>query len=393
LSDLNGSESVRLLLVEDDPGDAYLVQELLEEGREPINVTWVRNATSAQTAVAESSFDCALMDLGLPDSEGLGALIGLLARSPGLPVVVLTGLDDRHRGEKALEFGAQDYLTKAAVNADSLIRSIRYAIVRRRSDDAARRLLEAELAEAENARLERGLLARPILRDEKLQMASRYRPGGQRALLGGDFLDVVELEDGTVRAVIGDVCGHGPDEAALGVALRVAWRALVLADRGPEDTLACLHRVIETERQNDEAFATVCDIEIFRDRRHARVHLAGHPSPVVLTGSDAFPVVSSNQGPILGVFDDPSWAAEVMDLGAEWTLVAFTDGIIERRGESGRVLEPTELADSVRAIAPQVESLQGLADRLISDAGESGGVVLTDDIAVLMFSVSSRWSP
>ena len=64
-------------------------------------------------------------------------------------------------------------------------------------------------------------------------MVARYRPGRANALLGGDFYDVVETPDGTVHAVIGDVCGHGAAEAAIGVCLRVAWRSLVLAGETP----------------------------------------------------------------------------------------------------------------------------------------------------------------
>ena len=75
-----------------------------------------------------------------------------------------------------------------------------------------------------------GCCPKPLLRDDFVAGPAYYRPGRNLAVLGGDFYDVVEMPDGRVRAVIGDVMGHGPDEAALGVHLRVAWRSLVLAD-------------------------------------------------------------------------------------------------------------------------------------------------------------------
>src|SRR2546430_847508 len=89
-------------------------------------------------------------------------------------------------------------------------------------------------AEAGGAALERGLLRTPLLRTDAVECATYYQPGRNHAVLGGDFFDVVETTDGLVRAVIGDVMGHGPDEAALGIHLRVAWRTQVLAGT-PDD--------------------------------------------------------------------------------------------------------------------------------------------------------------
>ena len=138
---------IRVLLIEDDAGDAYLVRDLLETGPDAHELTWVQDMAEAGRIVG-STFDCALLDLGLPDSQGLDALHTLLELNPGLAVVVLTGLDDQPRGALALEQGAQDYLTKGSVNAETLARSLRYAIARRRGEDATQRLREAELTRA-----------------------------------------------------------------------------------------------------------------------------------------------------------------------------------------------------------------------------------------------------
>jgi hypothetical protein len=178
-----------------------------------------------------------LLDLGLPDAAGLDALQTILRLAPAAAVVVLTGLDDRQRGVDAVAAGAQDYLVKGEVDGLLLGRSVRYAVARKRADDAARRLFEAELRCAHNVRLERGLVPRPLLSDPDLVWVTRYRPRGGDSLLGGDFFDAVELADGTLRIVIGDVSGHGPDEAAVGVSVRIAWRSLVIA--GLDETRCC----------------------------------------------------------------------------------------------------------------------------------------------------------
>jgi serine phosphatase RsbU (regulator of sigma subunit) len=382
---------LRILLIEDDPGDAYLVRDFLENGSHDYEVTWVRDIAEASTALA-AGFDCALLDLGLPDSEGLSALHRLMEVSEGTPMVVLTGLDDQIRGDQALQVGAQDYLTKATVSRESLNRSIRYAIARQKGEEASRRLRDAELLGAENARLERGLLARPMLHDPSLRWATRYQPGGQRALLGGDFFDAIQLPNGAVRAIVGDVCGHGPDEAALGVALRVAWRALVLADQPPEVTMPALHRVVQAERQDDEIFATVCDLEIHPDRHRAHMHLAGHPSPILVTDDGAIELPVGARGPLLGAFDDSKWPVNEVELGTGWTLVIFTDGIIEWSNPQGDRFETTGLARLALDAMGEVRDLESLADRLISATAEAHGEPLSDDVALLLLSTSTRWS-
>ena len=319
---------VRVLLVEDDPGDALLVKELLSETDLAVEL---ERATSMADALPRlHQADCVLLDLALPDAFGLDGLQTLLAANSHVAVVVLTGLADRSRGALAVAIGAQDYLIKAEVDPSLLGRSIRYAIERRRADVATRRLLEANLRREANERIQRGLLPRPLLRSTDLEVATVYRPGGGGDVLGGDFYDAVELEDGTLRAVIGDVCGHGPDEAALGVCLRIAWRTLVVAGTAHDRVLPALDDLLVAERQHDETFVTVCDIAIRADRDAATVRLAGHPPPLLVRpGLGVWPDVAC--GPPLGVLAGQSWAAATTALGGPWAVLLYTDGLIEGR--------------------------------------------------------------
>ena len=102
-------------------------------------------------------------------------------------------------------------------------------------------------------------------------------------MLGGDFFDVVETADGRIRAVIGDVMGHGPDEAALGVHLRVAWRALVLADVPDDHILTTLSRLLEAE-SGGGIFVTVCDLTLDRD---LGAHGPGRRAPTAAAAAPA----------------------------------------------------------------------------------------------------------
>src|SRR6202034_4137554 len=130
---------------------------------------------------------CVLLDLGLPDSQGLDGLRWLLRERPDVAVVVLTGLADEYLGEQAVKAGAQDYLVKGDVTGKLLLRVIRYATERRRWEEARRQLHIARVSAQENARLERGLLPSPVLQDPRLRVSARYQAGGNRRLLGGDF--------------------------------------------------------------------------------------------------------------------------------------------------------------------------------------------------------------
>jgi serine phosphatase RsbU (regulator of sigma subunit) len=381
---------LRLLLVEDDEGDAFLVSELLREEDPSIAVRHVRSLAEAIAALAVEAPDCVLLDLGLPDATGLGALESMRAAHPGVAHLVLTGDRDVQRGVEAVAAGAQDYLIKGSVDGDGLRRAVLYAVERRQADDVRQRLRAAEMLAEEATRLERGLLPVPVLNDPVLGVGTGYRPGRERTLLGGDFYDAVEMPDGSVHLVIGDVAGHGPDEAALGVCLRVAWRTQTLGGVPPEAVLPTLQAVLVHERYAEEIFATVLTVVVAPDRRSATLRNAGHPPPVLL--GDAGPVaLEVRSGLPLGVFDDASWPARETSLPAAWGLLLSTDGLIEGRagpGEAGR-LAMEGLIGLLRE--PDVDSrwtndpaafVAGLIDEVMR---RNGGVPL-DDVAALLLT-------
>src|SRR4051794_33972752 len=141
---------IRLLLVEDDEGDAVLVREHLADAGLDVDLTWVR---TLDQAIDRLHVDLVLLDLGLPDAMGIAALERLLAA--GAPaVVVLTGLAGTAVGLEAVAAGAQDYLVKGEVDGETLGRSARYAIQRRRLEDTDRALYRSLVRAEEVNRLE-----------------------------------------------------------------------------------------------------------------------------------------------------------------------------------------------------------------------------------------------
>jgi len=386
----SASERIRVLLIEDDDGDALLVDELLLDAGSPFSMTRARSMAEARTALASAG--CVLLDLELPDSRGLQGVRMLQEIRPDLAVVVLTGISDEHLGERAVAAGAQDYLVKGQVDGHLLHRVVRYAIERRRAEETQRQLGEARLYAAENARLERGLLPSPLLSDERLSVVARYRSGGQQMLLGGDFYDVVEAPDGWVHAIVGDVCGRGPDEAALGVCLRVAWRTMILAGQSADDTLTAVQQVLEHERHQDRLFATLCMLSVAPGRAEGNLILAGHPQPVLIT-ADA---VRELQAPVSlppGIAAAARWQSAPVELGASWSVLMYTDGLVEGKVGSGpdrlgsegliRLIEKERTQDPTGP-PPGPAASERLVDATISQARELNGGDLDDDLAVLV---------
>lgn len=381
-----GDGKLEILLIEDDPGDAFLFEELLEEELPDAHIIQARTLREARERL-HPGVHCAVVDLSLPDAEGLDLLRQVLAMAPRSAVLVLTGRSDAAVGVAAVAAGAEDYLIKNEVDGPLLARAIRYALERKRAEDSERELMEARLRSEENARIELGLLPVPLIHDAELHHHTRYRPGRERALLGGDFYDTVQTSDGSVHLVIGDVCGHGPDEASLGVRLRMAWRTLVLAGHTGMDLLGTLDTVLCHERWSEEIFTTLSMITIAPDRRSARFHMAGHPAPLLFGDTAATPLPDDAYGPALGLFPGSEWPAAEIGLAGRWSLMLYTDGLIEGRigggpdrlGTDGLV----ELASGARA-----QGLGGdlLIDHLVAEVESLNGDALTDDLAVVMLS-------
>ncbi|MBN2465196.1 sigma-54-dependent Fis family transcriptional regulator [candidate division WOR-3 bacterium] len=128
-------ESIRLLLVEDNPGDADLVREMLDAASAPrFDLSHASRLSDGLTLLAGGGHDVVLLDLGLPDSAGLETFYRLHSSAPWIPVVVLTGSTDWETGVQAVAAGAQDFLVKGTVDGNTLARRIRYALERKRAE-------------------------------------------------------------------------------------------------------------------------------------------------------------------------------------------------------------------------------------------------------------------
>jgi diguanylate cyclase (GGDEF)-like protein len=159
---------INVLLVEDNPVDAQLTQDLLAEwSLDRFHMTHAPVLAEGLARLSRDRFDVVLLDLSLPDTHGLSTVTQVLATSPGVPVVVLSGHDDHPLALQALQHGAQDYLVKGKGGADFLARSILYAIERKRAQERLTYLAQYDQLT--------GMINRTLFRDRLVHAMARSK--------------------------------------------------------------------------------------------------------------------------------------------------------------------------------------------------------------------------
>jgi diguanylate cyclase (GGDEF)-like protein len=222
-----------ILLVEDNPGDAALVREALRDGASSPNAAvgfhleWTECLGPALDRIAAGGIDIVMLDLSLPDSDGIETLRRLREQAPTVPVILLTGLDDEAVEEMALQAGAQDYLTKIDITGRSIRRAIRYAIERHQAQAELLRLSIIDPLTGLYNRRGFAMLA------ERYLNATRREPT--------DYVVVFVDIDGLKR--INDTLGHAQGDAAIVEAadvLKETFRASDIVARLGGDEFAVL---------------------------------------------------------------------------------------------------------------------------------------------------------
>jgi len=129
---------IKVLLIEDNPGDARLIAEMLGEGKWKFALETSGLLSAGMDRVKKNELDLVLLDLNLPDSQGLDTFVKAREKCAGVPIIVLTGTGDEEMALEAVRLGAQDYLVKGQVSPEVLVPAIRYAIERKKNEDALR---------------------------------------------------------------------------------------------------------------------------------------------------------------------------------------------------------------------------------------------------------------
>jgi hypothetical protein len=221
-----------------------------------------------------------------------------------------------------------------------------------------------------------------------VHIATRYVPAEGAQVLAADFYGILDVAEGAISILVGDVAGHGPASAAAATRLRAAWRGLTLARVGLPETLEAMNGILSAERMAFEQvqFATVCLALIEPDKSSVCIVSAGHPRPILLGGGRAREL-DLPAGPPIGVDAASRWDEVRVDLPPRpWTLLLYTDGLIEGRS---RPDGPRPYGDErLLALVGGMEAPLGEdeLDQLLAVVKHANGGPMPDDVVVLAVS-------
>jgi sigma-B regulation protein RsbU (phosphoserine phosphatase) len=341
------SQPIRVLLVEDNLGDARLIHWMLQPTGDSFELVEADRLSSALHRLQAESFGVVLLDLSLPDSQGLETFRAVSAAFPRLPVVVLTGLADETAAIQAVQEGAQDYLVKGQVLDRHLAHALRYAVGRHQRQQCLER---EQGTTSEDIRLARQVQQHlfpqrpPACAGIDLHGASF--PAGAT---GGDYFDYLPLADGKLGVVIGDVAGHGLGPALLMTATRAYLRAFARTHADIGHVLSLANRAL-AEDVMDGRFVTLLLAQVDGKRRQLRYSSAGHCTGYVLGPSGAVRTVLYSTGLPLGIQSDGDFAvAPEVHLEPGELVVLWTDGVVESRSPSGEFFGEDRALSMVRS--------------------------------------------
>ncbi len=367
-----------ILLVDDDERSLRALRAVLE----PLGQRMV-SASSGEQALRRllhEEFAVILLDVRMPGLDGLqtAAYINARARTRHVPIIFLTAhAEDVEQVFRAYAAGAVDYVVKPF---DPDVLRSKVAVFVELQRERGERIREARAraeAEAIASTLQRHLLPDRLPDVPALAMAARYRPSERLAQVGGDWYDAIELPGGGTGLVIGDVVGHGVHAATLMGELRAALRAYAVSQpRSPAAVMGSLNALVASTHRA-RMVATLLYMVVDEDGTHVRFASAGHLPPLLMDADGDTRLLEHHHDPPLGAeerIDFSEWADE---LGAGATVLLYTDGLVERRGEA--IDEGLERLREALASGPA--DLEGLCSHVLDRAIGDGDA--QDDIALL----------
>ncbi len=249
------------------------------------------------------------------------------------------------------------------------------------TDIHERKQMEQKLSEAYERdhqvaeTLQRSLLPERLPRIDGVELEARYLPASRSAAIGGDWYDAIELDDGRVAVVVGDVVGHGLRAAVVMGQMRTAFRAYAMLEDSPAETLGRLNRLLMKE--SGELMATALFLLLDRDTGELCYSSAGHPPALVVRRGGEPRYLEGGRSVPLGTSEGSTFRQEADIVEAGSTLLLYTDGLVERRD--------TPLEDRLA----QLSTVAAIADGELGDVcdqilgGVLGGNRPSDDVALL----------
>jgi phosphoserine phosphatase RsbU/P len=369
-----------ILIVDDTPINVGVISGALKD------IYKTKVATNGEKALAIASGDdkpdLILLDVMMPGMDGYEVCRRLKAdpNTQNIPVIFLTGQTGTEDETKGFEVGAVDYIHKPFSEAVVKARVRTHLMLRDAHEQIARQLIEINI-ELEMARqIQLSILPRDTPKLPGLDIVARYLP---MTSVAGDFYDFIIIDEQHVGILVADVSGHGLPSALIASMIQVALTAQVGHASDPAKVLSGLNRALCGKFEHN--FVTAAYVYVDLEKKMMTYGGAGHP-PLLFWSKSAGKVSEAlENGLILGMFDEATYASLQLPIGSGDRVVLYTDGVPETKGSSeeefGTARFVKFMADSKSLLVDQFAD--GLLDELSRWSGQPRGQGQQDDITVL----------
>ena len=314
------SKQPTILIVDDTPVSLAMLEAVLET--EGFHTLTASNAASALTTCVDRAPDLILLDVIMPDQSGYEVCAALKrdARTADIPVIFLSSMDDVTSKVAGFKHGGVDYISKP-VHAEEVLARVRVHLRLRENNIRLLREQKERIEELRSA--QQSLLVRP--EDcPNARFAVSYHP---LDAAGGDFYDVIPLDEAQFVYFVADVSGHGAGAAFLTSAIKALLRQYSTPLYSPEDSMRGVDAAVR-HALRDEQFLTAAYARMNRRTRRLTLVSAGHPPLIVVGESGATQVVQTDSDP-LGIFGSLTLQRREISVSRGDRLFLFTDGLIE----------------------------------------------------------------
>lgn len=380
-------QPISILVIEDDPGDFGLIRAhirmlgLVPSGnREP--VIWAKTLAEGIAAAQSSKPDIVLLDLSLPDSNGLDTVRAMRAALHDVPIVILTGHDNSVLDDAALKVGAQDYLVKGQFERNTLGRAVRHALVRgaleQELEHKNQELLALHENDMEDMAVASNILSHIMRSDGLRDPQIRYfqRPTQQ---FGGDFIAAARDDNGDLRILLADVAGHGLQAALFLLPIFRVFHTMVKKGLPTCEIVAELNQTMR-EIAVPGRFIAAAVAHIARERSSVEIWNGGIPTAVYLQKNGEMHKFRSRHLP-LGILDTDAFetTTEIFRV-PKGMLLLGSDGLIEAENASGEPFGEARLETLLRASTPD-KFFDNILSALETHLGEG---VAHDDVSMVL---------
>jgi serine phosphatase RsbU (regulator of sigma subunit) len=372
----------RLLIVDDEIDLMTSLRRILaKQGYEVVGFT---SGGEALAALQQEEFDLLLIDLKMPEMDGVVLLRAALERQPDLVGIMMTGQGTIQTAVETMKAGAFDYILKPfrlAALAPVLARAMQVRQLRQRTRQLAQEnlaltsQLEAELARAGQVQAE--FLPRDVPRLPGFELAARCIPARE---VGGDFYDWYESAPGVVSLTLGDVMGKGMPAALLMATVRASLRAVAFQNP-PAAALELVRRALDADLERTSSFVTLFYAQLDVTSRRLSYVDAGHGHVFIRRGRGEIDSLQRG-GPPVGVVPGPGYQEGATTLEPGDCLVVYSDGLVDARPQAP--LNRQALAERL----PGAPSAAAMVERLVALAAPTGPP--PDDLTVVVLRCSTE---